>query len=86
MATFREPLKWDQLHFLINISSVPIDQLYKHMINSNGPIIPFASTDESIDDTASLLTLFSHTEIYVTAIGSMIPTGIGIICCYFFWC
>ena len=55
-----------QLHHLVNIPSVPIDQLYKHMINSNGPITPFISTDESIDDTASLWTLFSHTGIYVT--------------------
>ena len=75
-----------QLHHLGNIPSVPIDQLYKHMINSNGAIIPFISTDESIDDTASLWTLFSHTGIYATAIGSLIPARLGIFCCYFFWC
>ena len=28
-----------QLHHLVNIPSAPIDQLYKHMINGNGPII-----------------------------------------------
>ena len=65
-AIFRGPLEWDQLHHLFNIPSVPIDQLYKHMINSNGPIIPFISTNESIDDTISLWTLFSHTGIYIT--------------------
>ena len=34
---------WDRtkLHHLVNIPSLPTDQLYKHMINSNGPIIPF---------------------------------------------
>ena len=37
-------------------------------------------------DTASLLTLFPHTGIYVITIGLLIPTGIGILCCYFFWC
>ena len=44
------------------------------------------STDESIDDTASIWTLFFHTGIYVMAIGSFIPAGLGIFCCYFFWC
>ena len=75
-----------QLHYLLNIASVPINQLYKHMISSNRPITPFMSTDESIDDTASIWTLFSHTGIYITAIGLFIPAGLGIFCCYFFWC
>ena len=73
-------------HQLVNISSVPIDQIYKHMINNNGPFIPFASTDEPIDDTASLWTLLSHTGVYIMAIGLLIPAGLGIFCCYFFWC
>ena len=57
-----------QLHHFVNIPSVPIDYLYKHMVSSNGPITQLTSTDESIDDTVSLWTLFSHTRIYVTAI------------------
>ena len=75
-----------QLHHLVNIPSVPIDKLYKHMVSSNRPVTPFMSTDESIGDTASIWTLFSHTGIYVMAIGSLIPAGLGIFCCYFFWC
>ena len=72
-----------QLHHLVNIPSVPIDQL---MVSSNGPITQFMSTDESIDDTASIWTLFSQTGIYIMAIGSLIPAGLGIFCCYFFMC
>ena len=56
-----------QLHHLVNMPSVPFDQLYKHMVSSNGPITPFTSTDESIDDTECIWTLFSHTDIYITA-------------------
>ena len=74
------------LHHLVNIPSVPIDKLYKQMVNSNGPINPFMSTDESIGDTVSIWTLFSDEGVYVTAIGSLIPAGLGIFCCYFFWC
>ena len=74
------------LHNLTSIPSVPIDKLYKHMISSKGPITPFMSTNESIDDTASLWTLFSHMGIYVMAIGLLMPAGLGIFCCYFFWC
>ena len=54
------------------------------MVSSNGPITPFMATDESIDDTSSIWTLFSHTGIYVMAIGSFIPAGLWIFCCYFF--
>ena len=47
-----------QLHHLVNIPSVPIDQLYKYMVSSNGPITPFISSDGSIDNTTSIWTLF----------------------------
>ena len=63
---------------------VPIDKLCKQMVKSNGPINPFMSTDESIGDTVSICTLFSHIGIYVMAIGSLMPAGLGIFCCYFF--
>ena len=56
------------------------------MITSNGPVNPFLSTDESTGETVSVWTLFSHAGIYVMAIGSLIPAGLGIFCCYFFWC
>ena len=75
-----------QLHHLVNIPSVPIDQLYKHMVSSNGPITLFMLTNESIDNTASIWTLFSHTGICIMAIGSLIPAGLAIFCCYFFSC
>ena len=29
---------------------------------------------------------FSHTGVYVLAIGSLIPAGLGMVCRYFFWC
>ena len=48
-------------------------------------ITPF-SHKESTGDTDSIWTLFSHTGVYVMAIGLLIPAGLGIFCCYFFWC
>ena len=74
-----------QLDHLVNIPSVPNDQLYKHKISGYGPITPFMSTDKSIDDTALIWTPFSHTGIYIMAMESLIPAGLGIFCCYFFW-
>ena len=62
----------------------PIAQLHKHMLSSIKPITPFTSPTESIADTESIWTLFSPTAVYVTAIGSPIPAGLGIFCCYFF--
>ena len=47
------------------------------MITGNRPINPFLSTDESIGETVSVWTLFSHAGVYATAIGSLIPAGLG---------
>ena len=66
-----------QLLHLASIPSVPIGQLYCHMANGFEPITPF-SPENSTGDTDSMWTLFSHT-------GLLIPAGLGIFCCYFFW-
>ena len=71
-----------QLQHVASIPSVPVNQLYKHMISGIKPITPFTSTG----DTVSIWTLFSHTGVFVTAIRLLIPAGLGILCCYFFWC
>ena len=68
-----------------NTISTP-DQLYKKMVNCNRPINQFTSTYESIGDTVSVWTLFSHVGIYVMAIELLIPAGLGIFWCVFFWC
>ena len=68
------------------MATVPVAHLYKHMIDHNEPILPFNLADESVDDTASIWTPFSHTGIYIMAIGLLVPTGLGIFCWYFFWC
>ena len=58
----------------------PLINFISQMANANGPINPFTSTDESIGDTVSVWTLFSHAGIYVVAIGLLIPAGLGIFC------
>ena len=60
-------------------------QLYSHIAKGIQHITPF-SPKESKGDTDSIWTLFSHTGMYVMAIGSLIPACLGIFCCYFFWC
>ena len=74
-----------QLQHWASIPSVPVKQLYRHMAKSIQHITPFTSPEESTGDTDSFWALFSHTGVYVTAIGSLIPAGLGIFCCYFFW-
>ena len=75
-----------QLHKLADVHTVPVAHLYKYMINNSRPILLFQPADKSIDDIGSIWKLFLHTGIYVMAIGSLIPAGLGIFCCYFFWC
>ena len=74
-----------QLQHLASIPSVSVEQLYSHMAKGIQHITPY-SPEESTGDTDSIWTLFSHTGGYVIAIGLLIPTGLGIFCCYFFWC
>ena len=74
-----------QLQHLAGIPSIPAGQLYSHMAKGFQHITPF-SPEESTGDTDSIWTLFSHTGVYGMAIGSLIPAGLEIFCCYFFWC
>ena len=46
--------------------------------------MPFDMDKESTEHSGSIWTLFSHPGIYVTAIASLIPAGLGLFCCYFF--
>ena len=79
---------WNKTQWLklADVPTVPVAHLYKYMINNNGPILLFNLADESVEDIASTWTLFSHTGIYIMVIGLLISAGLGILCCYFFWC
>ena len=74
------------LQHLASLPSVPVDQIYRHMVNGIQPITLFTSPEESTGDIASIWTLFSHTRVYVMAIRLLILAGLGIFCCYIFWC
>ena len=73
-----------QLQHLATIPSIPIYKVYQHLLNSYMPLVPFNT--ESSDDTDSLWSVFTHPGIYASSLGSIIPVGIGLFCCYFFWC
>ena len=73
-----------QLQHLTTIPSIPVHKIYQHLLNSTIPVMPFNT--ESSGNIDSIWTLFTHSGIYVSAIGSLIPVGIGLFCCYFFWC
>ena len=75
-----------QLQHLTTIPSIPVHKIYQHIISGTQHIMPFDTNDESIEDIDLIWTLFSHTGMYVTAIGLLIPAGLGLFCCYFFWC
>ena len=73
-----------QLQHLATIPSIPVHKIHQHLLNSTKPVM---SLDiETTGNTDSLWTLFTHPGIYVSSIGSLIPAGIGLFCCYFFWC
>ena len=59
---------------------------YQHLLNNTLPIMPFDMDKESTKHPGSIWTLFSYPGINITAIGLLIPAGLGLFCCYFFWC
>ena len=73
-----------QLQHLATIPSIPVHKVYQHLLNSSLHLTPF-NTKPS-EDMDTLWNLFAHLGIYVSALGSLIPVGIGLFCCYFFWC
>ena len=73
-----------QLQHLTTIFSIPVHKIYQHLLNSTTPIVPFNT--ESLGNTNSLWSVFTNPGIYVSALGSILPVGIGLVCCYFFWC
>ena len=75
-----------QLQHLKPIPSIPVHEIYQHLLNNTLTIMPFDMDKESTEHMPSIWTLFSHSGIYVTAIGLLIPAGLGLFCCYFFWC
>ena len=73
-----------QLQHLANIPSIPVHKVYGHLLNSSLHLIPFHIKPS--EDTNTLWNLFTHPGIYVSALGLLLPVGIGLFCCYFFWC
>ena len=73
-----------QLHHLVTIPSIPEHKVYQHFLNSSIHLTPF--NVKPLEDTDTLWNLFTHPGIYISALGLLIPVGIGLFCCYFFWC
>ena len=73
-----------QLQHLVTIPSILVHKVYQHLLNSTLQLTPFNM--EPSEDKDSLWSLFTHPGIYVSALGSVIPVGIGLFCCYFLWC
>ena len=73
-----------QLQHLATIPSILVHKVYQHLLNNTLQLIPFNT--EPSEDTDTLWSLFTHPGIYVSALGLLKPVGIGLFCCYFFWC
>ena len=68
-----------QLQHLTTIPSIPVHKIYQHLLNSTMPVVPFNT--ESSGNTNSLWSVFTHPGIYISALASIIPVGIGLFCC-----
>ena len=73
-----------QLQHLVTIPSILVHKVCQHLLNSTLQLTPF--NIKSSEDMDSLWNLFTHPGMYISALGSLIPVGIGLFYCYFFWC
>ena len=73
-----------QLQHLGTIPSIPVHKVYQPLLNSTMQLTPFNT--EPSEDTDSLWSVFTHPGIYISDLGLLIPVGIGLFFCYFFWC
>ena len=72
------------LQHLAILPSIPVHQIYEHLLNSSQCLTPFNM--KSSEDSDTFWSLFSHPGIYVSALGSVLPVGVILFCCYYFWC
>ena len=73
-----------ELPHLATLPSIPVHKVYQHLFNYSLPLTPFNL--QQSEDTNTLWKLFTHPGIYISALGSVLPVGVGLFCCYFFWC
>ena len=71
-----------QLQHLATLPSIPVHKVYQHLLNSTLHLTPFNMKPS--EDKNTLWNLFTCPGIYISALGSLIPVGIGLFCCYFF--
>ena len=73
-----------ELQHLATLPSIPVHKVYQHLLNNSLQLTPFNM--QPSEDTNTLWSLFTHPGIYISALGSILPVGVGLFCCYFFWC
>ena len=72
------------LQHLTTLPSIPVQKIYENLLNSSLHLTPF--NIKPSEDSDNFWSLFSHPGIYVSALGSVLPVGIVLFCCYYFWC
>ena len=72
------------LQHLTTLPSIPVQKIYENLLNSSRCLTPF--NIKPSEDSDTFWSLFSHPGIYVSALGSVLPVGIVLFCCYYFWC
>ena len=72
------------LQHLAILPSIPVHQIYEHLLNSSECLTPFNMKPSGDSDT--FWSLVCHLRIYVSALGSVLPVGVILFCCYYFWC
>ena len=73
-----------QLQHLVTIPLILVHKVYQHLLNSTLQLTPFNM--EPSEDMDTLWSLLTHPGIYILVLGLLIPVGIGLFCCYYFWC
>ena len=77
---------WTHMQKLVDISEVPITQLYKHVIGQSEPILQFDINRDMEDGPSLTWKLLTHPETYIGAISVIFVACICFYCLKRFWC
>ena len=72
------------LQHLATLPSIPVSKIYEHLLNSSQHLTLFTM---KLSEDSSLFGVYSATPEYtISAVGSVLPVGVVLFCCYYFWC
>ena len=72
---------WTAIHLwkLVDIPEIPMEQLYKHMIDQDGPTLPFEINRDMKEESSFIWKFLAHPRIYIGTISMIFITCMSLL-------